>query len=306
LNSGKTVLIYNPRAGKFLRGRAASLDRIASVLREHGHNVETAPTTGPSTAGGIARQYVENGARLVVAAGGDGTINEVMEGLVGSQTPLAILPGGTANVLATELRLEKDMARAAARISELQARRISVGHVTCGDAKVSRHFLLMCGVGLDAHIVYHVHGPLKAATGKLAYWIAGGSLFGRALPQMRAVAGGKTHECSFALLSKVRNYGGDFEIAQEVTLFDDRFEAVLFEGKSSTRYIRYLLATALRRLRETPGIEIFKTECMRITGPEKGKVYVQIDGEYAGRLPAEIRVVPDALTLMVPPEYGAG
>jgi diacylglycerol kinase family enzyme len=146
---------------------------------------------------------------------------------------------------------------------------------------------------------------LKAATGKLAYWVAGGSLLGKVLPQVHAETGGETHQCSFALLSKVRNYGGDFEIAREVTLFDDCFEAVLFEGRTSARYVRYLLATALRRLGRTPGVAVLKTRCMRLTGPEGTRVRVQIDGEYAGRLPAEIRVVPDALTLMLPEAYGA-
>src|SRR5262249_39944164 len=162
----------------------------------------------------------------------------------------AVLPGGTANVLATEFRLEKDMAKAAARIHELRPRRISVGHVTCDGGTVSRHFLLMCGIGLDAHIVYHVHGPLKAKAGKLAYWLAGWSLFGKPLPQIHAESGGTSHDCSFALLSRVRNYGGDFEIARDITLLDDCFEAVLFEGKTSTRYVQYLVATALRRLNE--------------------------------------------------------
>src|SRR5262249_41723559 len=153
-------------------------------------DVEVAPTTGPCTAGSIARQHVEAGARMIVAAGGDGTINEVAEGMVGSETPLAVLPGGTANVLATEFQLEKDMARAAAGIHELRPRRISVGHVICDGGRVSRHFLLMCGIGLDAHIVYHVHGPLKAKTGKLAYWLAGWSLFGKQLPQIHTESGG--------------------------------------------------------------------------------------------------------------------
>ena len=287
-----------------MRGKATSLDLIVSALRNQGHDVTIAPTTGPSTAGAIARRHVEDGAGLIIAAGGDGTINEVAEGMVGSRTPLAILPGGTANVLATELKLGRDMISAAARLNQFRPKRITVGHVTCDGGAVSRHFLLMCGVGLDAHIVYHVHDPLKAAAGKLAYWVAGGSLVGKALPQIQAETDGRTYQCSFALLSKVRNYGGDFEIASQATLFDDCFEAILFQGKTSTRYIQYLLAVALRRLGRTRGVEVLKTRCMRLTGAEGTRVYVQIDGEYAGSLPAEIRLVPDALTLMLPETYG--
>jgi diacylglycerol kinase (ATP) len=261
------------------------------------------PTTGPRTAGEIARRHIETGADLVLAAGGDGVINEVAEGMVGSQVPLAILPGGTANVLATEMKLGRNLQRAAERLEELRPRRISIGRLTCDSGQVSRHFLLMAGIGLDAHIVYSVSAGLKSRTGKFAYWVAGWSLAGRRLPQIRVHVGDAAHECSFALLSKVRNYGGDFEIARDVTLFDDRFEAILFQGRSSTPYVKYLAAIALRRLAKVKGVTVFRTDRVTLSAPGDRRVYVQIDGEYAGRLPAEVRIVPDALTLLVPPEY---
>ncbi len=265
--------------------------------------MNVAPTTGPGTAGDLAREYIRQGADLVVAAGGDGTVNEIMEGMVHGQVPLAILPGGTANVLAMEMTLGKNLERVAGRIHELRPHRISVGHLTCDGGKVSRHFLLMAGIGVDAHIVYHVSAPLKARTGKLAYWVAGFSLLGRRLAALRVEIGGKTHECSFALLSKVRNYGGDFEIARSVSLFDDEFEAVLFEGRTSMGYVKYVLGMALNRLNGMKGVTVVRSNRMTVSGSEGGRVYVQVDGELAGHLPAEIRIVPDALTLLVPPEY---
>jgi diacylglycerol kinase family enzyme len=161
----------------------------------------------------------------------------------------------------------------------------------------------MAGIGLDAHIVYHVSGPLKARTGKFAYWVAGWSLFGRRLPQIQVEANGERRDCSFALMSKVRNYGGDFEIAREVTLFDDRFELVLFEGRSSTRYVKYLAGLALRSLEGMRGVTTLRTGHATFSCPGERHVYVQIDGEFAGHLPAEVNIVPDALTLLVPPEY---
>ncbi len=261
------------------------------------------PTTGPRTAGAIAREQVACGAELVIAAGGDGTINEVAEGLVGSDVPLGILPAGTANVLATEMKLGSRMERAAARLEQCRPERIAMGHVTCEGGAVSRHFLLMAGIGLDAHIVYRVSAPLKAATGKLAYWVAGWSLLGRRLAEFTVDVNGAKRVCSFALASKVRNYGGDFEIARNVRLFDDHFEVVLFEGRSTLPYVKYFGGLMLNRLDGMKGVTVVRAQCLRLLSPEDRRVYVQIDGEFAGHLPAEIRIVPDALTLLAPPEY---
>ena len=279
------------------------MERIVKALVTHGHNVTTAATEGPGQAGAIAREHIARGVDLIIAAGGDGTINEVAEGMAHSQIPMAILPCGTANVLACELKLTWDLVKLAERLRDFVPKRISLGHVTCDEGRVSRHFVLMAGIGLDAHIVYNLNADLKSQAGKLAYWIAGGSMIGKQLPQIHAEAAGRKFTCSFALLSKVKNYGGDFEIAREVNLFDNRFEAVLFEGRSSARYLKYLLAMIMNRLGRTRGVTVIRTDTMKLSGPHDDRVYVQIDGEFAGRLPAEIHVVHDALTLLLPPEY---
>jgi diacylglycerol kinase family enzyme len=256
------------------------------------------------TAGGIAREHVDRGAGLVVAAGGDGTINEVAEGMAHTAVPLAVLPGGTANVLAVETKLGTRLEPAAEGLGHLRARRISIGHVTCDGGRVSRHFLLMAGIGLDAHIVYRVNAGLKARFGKLAYWLAGWSLVGRRLPEFEVEVDGERRRCSFALISKVRNYGGDFEIARNVSLLDDQFEVVLFEGRSSLRYLKYLIGLAFNRVAGMKGVTVTTATRVKASSPEDSRVYVQIDGEFAGHLPADIRIVPDALTLMVKEDYG--
>jgi len=162
----------------------------------------------------------------------------------------------------------------------------------------------MAGVGLDAHIVYNVSGALKSRTGKFAYWVAGWKVLGRKLPQIQVQVDGGSNTCSFALLSKVRNYGGDFEIARSVCLFDDCFEAVFFEGQSSVRYVKYLAGVALGRLDGMKGVTVKRLSSAAFSSSTDPRVYVQIDGEFAGRLPAEIRIVPDALTILAPPGYG--
>ena len=237
-----------------------------------------------------------------MVAGGDGTINEVIGGMAHSSVPLAILPGGTANVLATEMKLSRSLERTARRLGEFRPQRISVGRLTSEDG-VERHFLLMAGIGLDAHIVYHINATLKARIGKLAYWVAGWSLLGRRLREFGVEIDGRERRCSFALLSKVRNYGGDFEIARTVTLFDGCFEVVLFEGRNTLRYVKYFAGMVSNRLQGMRGVTVLHADRVILTAPGGSPVYVQVDGECAGCLPAEIRIVPDALTLLVPPEY---
>jgi diacylglycerol kinase (ATP) len=298
-----TVLIYNPRAGRLGRGGRALLTRAVEVLTKNGHTVTVVPTTGPKTAGAMAREHIERGADLIVAAGGDGTINEVADGMVFSEVPLAILPAGTANVLAMEIRIGSKMERAAEMIEASVPYRISAGHLTCADGSVSRYFLLMAGAGLDAHIASQVNAAVKARLGKLAYWLAGWRVLGRDLPLFDVEANGQKFRCSFALLSKVRNYGGDFAIAQDVTLFDDEFEMVLFEGRSTFRYLKYFAGLLFNRHRGMTGVTVMRTAEAQLSGPVDVQVYTQIDGEVAGHLPAEVKIVPAALTLLIPPEY---
>ena len=101
----------------------------------------------------------------------------------------------------------------------------------------------------------------------------------------------------------MRNYGGDFEIARQVSLFDDSFEVVLFEGRSSVRYVKYFTGLMLNRVEGMQGVTVLREKCLQLTSTGGQRVYVQIDGEFAGHLPAHVRIVPDALTLLVPPEY---
>ena len=281
----------------------ALVERATRILEKHGHTVTVAPTTGPGTAGEIARQHIARGAALIVAAGGDGTINEVVEGMVHGRVPLAILPAGTANVLAMEMKLGSSLERVAERLEECRPQRIPVGRLICDGGRVDRHFMLMAGIGLDAHIVYHVNAGLKARAGKLAYWLAGWSLLGKRLGQFTVEAGGERWQCSFALVSKVRNYGGDFEIARSVTLMDDEFELVLLEGRNTLRYVKYFAGMVLNNLASMNGATVLRADRIRVTGPTDARIFVQIDGEFAGHLPAEIRIVPDALTLLIPPAY---
>ena len=261
----------------------------------------TVATTGPRTAGAIVRECLDRGADLILAAGGDGTINEVANGMAGSTVPLGVLPAGTANVLALELGIGSSMTRAAEALSHLAAVRIGMGLLDNGNER--RHFVLMAGAGLDAMIVYNIDAKLKASLGKVAYWVGGFSQLGRSLPEFEVTTGGSTVRCSFALASRVKNYGGDLLIARNASLFSDQFEVVLFQGAHTFPYMKYLLGVITGRLADMRGVKIIQTSSLEIHHAKDPGIYVQIDGERAGRLPVRLEMIPDSLTLLVPEKF---
>jgi len=300
----KTFLIYNPFAGALRNQRRERiLQRSIAVLHEKGIGVEALSTHGPGTASEIARQCVDKGADLVLVAGGDGTINEVVNGMAGSGVPLAILPAGTANVLAMEMAIGRRMARIAGKLPTYIPERIALARLRNDLAPDGRYFLLMAGVGLDADIVYKLSASLKATLGKVAYWVSGFSQLGRRFPEFTVEVDGRRHRASLALASRVRNYGGDLEIAPTISLLEDELELVLFSGESSFRYLKYVVGVLARKLDGMQGVKILRAREVSCTAPEDQRIYVQMDGEFAGHLPATIDIVPNALTLLVPPEF---
>jgi diacylglycerol kinase (ATP) len=294
-------LIYNPFAGKLIRKREQLLQRTIETLAAQGHRVTAVATTGPRTAAGIARDCIEQGADLILAAGGDGTINEIVNGMVHTEIPLGILPAGTANVLAVEIDIGTRMLRAAEDLQTYVPERIALGLLENGQEQ--RHFILMAGVGFDAMIVYHIDAKLKAALGKVAYWIGGFSQFGRPLPEFDVQTNGHSIRCSFALASRVKNYGGDLWIARNASLFSDHFELVLFQGANSLPYVKYMLGVVTNRLANMKGVSVVRTQSLEVECGSGPGIYVQIDGEYAGRLPARMSIVPRSLTLLIPPGF---
>ena len=241
---------------------------------------------------------------LILVGGGDGTINEVINGAALSHVPVGIVPAGTANVLACELGIGTRYERAIRLIPKSVPERVALGLLR-NVAGEERYFLLMAGVGLDAHIVYNLSPSLKASFGKIAYWIGGFGQLTRPLGQFETSVNGRTARCGFALASRVRNYGGDLEIARGANLLEDVFETVLFEGRNPFRYLAYFLGLAAGVLPRMSGITIERARRLEFTTPEDTRIYVQIDGEYGGRLPATIEIVPDALSLLVPADFRA-
>jgi YegS/Rv2252/BmrU family lipid kinase len=267
-------------------------------LKKVGIVAELTPTEAAGHATELAREAVAAGADLILVLGGDGTINEVANGTIPSHVPLGVLPGGTANVLANELGLGNSLERAIERLGRCVERRIAVGALCRGNGE-ARHFLMMCGVGLDATIVTKVNPELKARAGKLAYWVAGLGQFFQTVGQFQAEAGDEQLQCGFVLASRVRNYGGDLEIASGASLLSDDFEVVLFDGSNPLRYAAYMTAVTLRQVKSLPGVRTLRARRVAFSGD----AHLQIDGEYGGRIPATLEMLPDALTLLAPAAY---
>lgn len=295
-------LIYNPEAGALRRHGRGMLDEAAEQLRQAGIHAELVATTGPGTGGAIARELAEReGVDTVIVAGGDGTINEVMNGLVHTSVAFGVLPAGTANVLANEMQIGS-WQKALAAIPQLRTVRIPVGKVVT-ETEGERYFLMMAGAGFDARMVHTVNRGLKRRLGKVAYWVAGLSQLGRNLEQMLVTVNGATHQASLCLASRVRNYGGDINIAPSIRITDDDIEVILFEGRYTAMYLAHLFSILSGRLDEADRITVLRSRHIELRSVDGEPVHLHVDGEHIGLLPATVTVEPDALNLLTPPGY---
>jgi len=301
LRAKRAAIIYNPVA-RGLSRRQHLIQRTIPILGRHGVEARLVATTGPGSATGQARHEIEAGADLIIAAGGDGTINEVANGMLNSGVPLGILPGGTANVLAREMRVPIKLEKAISGVLHYTPVRVAVGGIQIA-GEPPRSFLCMAGAGLDADIVSRLNLDLKAAAGKLAFYVCGFAQIFRSLPEFEVSIDGKTYVASFALISRVRNYGGDLEIARRASLLREDFEVVLFRGTHAFQYLPYFVGVALGRINQMKGVTVLHGQSVLCHGKKDENIFVQVDGELAGRLPVQTKIIPDALTLLAPPEY---
>ena len=293
MEARETVIIGNPKAGRN-RGKDR-LKRCAEILRSGGLHVEVWPTERPQHATELASLA---GARLVVAAGGDGTVNEVVNGLETDAT-LGILPLGTANVLARELGLPLGPGEACERILTGTAFRMDLGVATDGQG-TERRFACMAGIGFDANVVREVTPRLKRYLRSVAYPLAALKVYLRGdRPDLHIIDGSTTHVAQFAVVANGRYYGGEFEMAEGVSLASGELEVVLIE-KVGLLMRPDVLA---RILAKSPLDRAMKSFTSRGVHAESSAargalVPVQIDGEVWGRLPMSFRVAPEALEVI--------
>jgi diacylglycerol kinase (ATP) len=294
------VLIINPNAGG--GRRMNQLDKARRVFREAGIETELQLTTAPGEATTMARRIVEQSRQLAIVCGGDGTVNEAVNGLAGSHVPLAVLPSGTANVLAKELSIPWNLPRAAERIVRAQYRRIALGlAIPEKSSGEPRYFLSLAGAGADGALVAAVHPEFKGRAGIIAYWQTGFQELTRyTFPRFRATTGDLTIDATLVVVGRTKHYGGPFQITTEADLQRPEFELMFFTTRSAWRYLAYMPLIWTKQLRGAPYVHFRKATSLQCVPIDSSPVLIQVDGEPAGRLPAEFRIVPDALTLAMP------
>jgi diacylglycerol kinase (ATP) len=305
-NLRNALLIHNPNAGNGGGGRRRMLDEARRIFSFAGIEAELMETRGPGDATEMAYRASAEGRQLVIACGGDGTLNEVVNGLAmqqnGHRVPLALLPGGTANVLAKELDLPWDIPSAAEKLVHGEVKEIALGLATpLEQPEKKRYFLSVAGSGPDGMIVYAIDLDLKARVGIMAYWWQGArEVFRYKFPHFRVVTGGQKLDASLLVVGRTKNYGGPFKITTGADLYENEFELMALTTQSGFRYLSYLPSLWLDKLRGTSGVHFWKTNTVVCEPLDSNPVYAQIDGEPLARLPVEFKIIPRALKLLVP------
>jgi YegS/Rv2252/BmrU family lipid kinase len=300
------LLIHNPNAGGGGNARRNKLDEARRILESRGIRADLQETTGPGEATEIAKRATTDGRQLVIACGGDGTINEVVNGLANSQNghrvPLALLPAGTANVLAKELELSWDIPKAAEQLARGEVREIALGLATpLEQPEKARYFLSVAGAGPDGRITYAVDLELKARFGILAYWWQGArEVINYKFHHFRVTGEGQSREVSLVIVGRTKHYGGPFKITTEADLFEDQFEFLGLTTQSGLKYLSYLPTLWMGDLRKEEGVYFWKSDRLVCESIDNNPIYAQVDGEPLARLPVEFRIVPRALRLLVP------
>ncbi|HEY0100460.1 MAG TPA: diacylglycerol kinase family protein [Pyrinomonadaceae bacterium] len=292
-------LISNPNAGRGGRRREAQVARFCELLRAREIEVEVKTTSAAGDATRLAAEAAQAGINEVIVSGGDGTINEALQGLIGTRVRLGIWPAGTANVLARELQLPFDAAGAAEVIARGATRRIYVGSATDEGSGARRYFFLMAGVGLDASVVERVRPRLKRRVGEGAFWVSGLAHLVRWRPvPFEVEVEGQTYPATFAAFGRAAHYGGDLSVTPRARLDEPEFEICIVNSRSRLRFL-YLLTHALGAngvRREMTFVRYVRATRARATGEAR----MQVDGELTGRLPTTFEIVPTPVEVIAP------
>jgi YegS/Rv2252/BmrU family lipid kinase len=281
----RVCIIINPAA----RGARARLDRLQRLT----HGAIIRQTEGPGDAEAHAERAVEQGYDTVVAAGGDGTINEVVNGLGAAPVALGILPMGTVNVFAMELGIPFDLQAAWKVIRERKVRAIDV-------ASANDHlFVQMAGVGLDAAIVQRVNRGTKRMLGPLSYLLTATQVAIEKPPRLRVLVEDKVvAEGSFVLVGNGRYYAGPFALFNEADLHDGLLDVCVFPSTNYLALMRYFRGALFGEISRFSDVHYFKAR--RLVVEANREVPVEADGEFIGHAPVNFSVKHRRLRVLVP------
>jgi diacylglycerol kinase (ATP) len=249
-------------------------------------------TTAPGDARAVAEAAVAEGFTTIVAAGGDGTINEVVNGIAGSDVSLGILPVGTMNVFAAELGLPGDLEEAWAIIRAGRTRRVDLIRAN------QQYFVQLAGVGLDAQVVQATSWEFKKNFGPLSYLISAAQIAARKPPRLVVEADGVSREGSFVLIGNGRYYGGPVAFFKDARIDDGKLDVLIFKNLGYLDIARYLGTILMGKHTTLPDVEYFQTKRAVVQSDEE--VPVEVDGEVVTTLPVTFRVSSRKLRVVVP------
>jgi len=283
-----TLIILNPAADseRALRKQA----RVESLARD----CVICATTYTGEAEAMARRGVAEGFEKIVAAGGDGTINQVVNGLAGSGTTLGLLPIGTMNVFATELGLPtNDLELCWEIVKGDSTRAIDLPKAN------QKFFVQLAGVGLDAQVVKETSSQLKRNFGPLSYLISAVQIAARKPPKLFIQSeDASIDEGSFVLVGNGRLYGGPFPFFKHAALDDGLLDVIVFKRLGYLEIIKYLQDVIFSSEIRVPEIEYFQTRQLRVESDQS--VPVELDGELVGSCPVEFSLENRSLRVLVP------
>jgi YegS/Rv2252/BmrU family lipid kinase len=308
----RVAFIYNPASGQVSARRSAAVREAIAVFRDNGLHVESFETVGPGSAATYARDCASAGFDVVIACGGDGTVHEVLQSLVGTSVALGVLPLGTANALAANLGLTASPTQVARTLLQATPVRLPIGRIQYQDQAnqtAARYFVVAAGIGADALLMARLDSRLKRRIGYVLYLIEAVRLWAtHPFPLFYAelVQNGtgtrQRIEVSQVLAVRVRSFGGVLRrLAPGATIHNQNLQLIAFRTQSRLQYLRFLIAVVMGRPTYDDVIQLHDSEhveCHATKG--KDALYVEADGEVLGHLPVRISVVPDALTLLVP------
>ncbi len=314
----KAALLYNPDSGGSRNRRQSELESVLALLRGSGVEAHLVLTHSRAHAEEKAREAVLAGCDTIFACGGDGTIHNIIQVLANTQVALAVLPMGTANALAHDLGLPRNVAAAAKVSLSATPRRVALGHIQYQDLSGNagtRYFIIAAGVGVDAHLFYKLIPETKRRLGMAAYYVRAWHLwmtYAMTRFQVEYTETGSEHpqrvELTELLGVRIRHFGGVIQhLAPGASLDRSDVRLVLCRTASRLAYLAYVVRAMLRGHWTIPGIDLAHTSkavCRYLPSTAEDapqpRIYVEADGELLGTLPAEITVAPDALTILSP------
>jgi diacylglycerol kinase (ATP) len=291
----RILLIINPTAGQdWKRIGIEPVQIITSFFTDHGHQVIVRETTSRGDATVAAHKAIEDRYDMVIAAGGDGTVNEVVNGLAGSQVIFSLIPIGTENVIAKEAGIPFNIQKACEHIEQARVKRVDVGKIK------DRYFLGFAGVGLDAHAVREVPEKLKENLGSLAFFLTGVAMawkLRKAAPRARIYIDDKSIDIVFWLIivGNIPSYGWRVKVTPKASMCDGLLDVCVFPKTSYFGVIRQIVGAMAGVHLRLPEIRYYKARRLEIR--TKPRVLVEADGELVGWTPCIISIVPDSLSV---------